>query len=100
MSARGTSNGNESGSAADRRARKLWLLFEFGDGCYAMCAFGCGAVLTFETLTVDRYPLRRADGGTYRRGNIRPACGPCNSSDGAREMHRRRGHTLRKAVAA
>jgi len=82
---RGTSNGNARGGSADRRARKLWLLSapEFGgDGEKVPCAFGCGALLTFETITVDRFPVPGCRGGTYRRGNIRPACGGCNSFHG------------------
>lgn len=91
---RGTTNRNERGSAQSRRARKTWLLATFGDGATCPCSFGCGTMLTFETLTVDRHPLRKHDGGTYRRGNIRPACGFCNSQDGSTEMHLRKGHSL------
>jgi hypothetical protein len=80
---RGTSNTNARGSAADRRARRVWLVQEFGDGITVACAFGCGAVLTVETVSVDRYPIPGCQGGTYRRGNIRPACGMCNSVYGA-----------------
>ena len=79
---RGNSNKNVSGSSYDRRARKRWLLGEFGDGVTALCSFDCGTVLTFETLTVDRHPLPGRDGGRYVHGNIRPACMPCNESDG------------------
>lgn len=42
----------------------------------------CGTMLTFETLYVDRFPVTGAEGGRYVRGNIRPACGPCNSYHG------------------
>lgn len=39
--------------------------------------YRCGDLLVFCTLTVDRIiPGRK--GGTYRRNNIRPACGTCN----------------------
>jgi len=79
---RGTSNGNARGSAAARRARKLWLLMTFGDGTSAPCSFGCGTVLTLETITVDRYPIPGCQGGRYVQGNIRPACGTCNSVNG------------------
>ena len=75
---RGTTNRNDRGSASQRRVRKLWLLAEFGDGTTAPCGFGCGTALTFETVTVDRFPLPGCRGGRYVRGNIRPACGPCN----------------------
>lgn len=79
---RGTSNGMSRGGAPARRARKHWLLETFGDGRTALCSFGCGTVLTFETLTVDRYPVPGCRGGRYVRGNIRPACQPCNSTNG------------------
>lgn len=80
---RGTSNGNAAGSSYARRRRKLWLLATFGDGTTAPCSFdGCEEVLTFETLTVDRFPVAGVDGGTYKRGNIRPACAFHNSQGG------------------
>jgi hypothetical protein len=79
---RGTTNRDARGSAAARRDRKRWLLVEFGDGVQAPCGFGCGTVLTFETITVDRHPIPGCRGGRYVRGNIRPACGPCNSIHG------------------
>ena len=79
---RGTTNRNERGSAHSRRVRKLWLLGEFGDGTTAPCAFGCGTVVSFETITVDRFPIPGCQGGKYIRGNIRPACGPCNERHG------------------
>lgn len=83
---RGTSNGNAAGSAAQRRARRVWLLGEFGDGVTAPCSIAlpeiCAGRVDIATLTVDRHPVPGCDGGTYRRGNIRPACGPCNATDG------------------
>lgn len=82
LTVRGTSNRNDRGSALSRRRRKAWLLAEFGDGTSAPCAFGCGTVLTFATITVDRFPVAGVDGGRYVRGNIRPACAPCNSRHG------------------
>lgn len=87
--ARGTSNANQRGSAKDRRARKQWLLDTFGDGTVAPCFVdGCTAVLTFDTITVDRIQLG-VDGGSYRRNNIRPACGPHNASEGSKARHAR-----------
>lgn len=111
MSRRSSSNGNESGSAEDRRRRKLWLLetfradvdawvFSFSDGSISVVepntwpsetllnpfvrslrmacrCYRCGRLLIFETLTVDRI-IPGKKGGTYRRNNIRPACGTCN----------------------
>lgn len=82
MSRRGTTNTNVRGSSYDRRRRKQWLLDTFGDGTTAPCSFdGCEKMLTFKTMTVDRFPLAGEDGGTYKRNNIRPACGPCNFAD-------------------
>jgi hypothetical protein len=79
---RGTTNRNARGGSPARRARRQWLVDTFGDGATVGCAFGCGAVLTVDTVTADRYPVPGCNGGTYRRGNIRPACGPCNSRHG------------------
>lgn len=82
---RGTSNGNVSGNARDRRRRKQWLLDTFGDGefvaCFRQISPKCLHVLDFATLTVDRI----APGlqfGRYVRGNILPVCGSCNSIAG------------------
>jgi len=79
---RGTSNTNARGNAEQRRRRKVWLLETFGDGETVPCAFECGRMLTLATITVDRFPIPGCDGGTYRRGNIRAACGTCNYSHG------------------
>lgn len=93
---RGTSNGNAAGSAEDRRRRRAWLVETFradvdADNCSPPCptvngvpacrCYRCGVLLTADTLTVDRI-LPGCRGGTYRRNNIRPACGPCNSATG------------------
>ena len=43
------------------------------------CAFGCGDLLTWETATLDRYPIMGMHGGKYEWGNIRLACSGCNS---------------------
>lgn len=77
---RGTTNRNARGSVYDRAARRAFLLTAFGDGTTAPC-YRCGTELTDSTITVDRIVPGR-DGGTYRRANIRPACGPCNSETG------------------
>lgn len=82
-SKRGTSNSNSRGSAKDRRIRKQWLLDFFGDGTHAKCSF-CPTLVDFDTISVDRYPIPGCEGGTYKRGNIRPACESCNSSDGGK----------------
>lgn len=74
------------GSAEDRRRRKSYLLTTYGDGYTAPCAF-CHAELSWETVTVDRFPIPGREGGRYTRDNIRPACGPCNSDDGWQAQH-------------
>lgn len=83
MSDRGTSNKNSRGSSYDVRRRKQWLLDTFGDGTHVDCALGCGIVLDFGTVTVDRI-VPGALGGRYVQGNIRPACQSCNSIEGNR----------------
>jgi hypothetical protein len=80
VSGRGTSNGNVRGNNRDRAARRTWLLNAYGDGKTAPC-YRCGKALTDSTITVDRI-LPGVLGGRYVRGNIRPACGPCNSETG------------------
>lgn len=104
---RGTTNGNARGSAEGRRRRREWLvqtyradedvwvlldrdgqpMFYIGvqvgtEGAQPACrCYRCGLLLTTETVTVDRIKPG-CQGGTYRRENIRPACGPCNSETG------------------
>lgn len=94
MRARGTTNRNARGGSPARRARRIWLVSEKagfgGDGEKVPCAFGCGAILTVETVTADRHPIAGIDGGTYKRSNIRPACIRCNSADGGHLAARRR----------
>lgn len=85
---RGTSNTNDRGSAESRRRRKQWLLDEFGNGTSCPCAT-CWTKLTFDTITVDRYPIAGVDGGRYVHGNIRPQCALCASRQGARMAHAR-----------
>lgn len=74
---RGTTNTNSRGSSSDRRARKQWLCDEYGDGKSAPC-FSCDKTLPLgPRLEADRI-IPGILGGTYRRSNIRPACGECN----------------------
>lgn len=97
---RGTSNANDRGSAEDRKRRRAWLVENFradadllrlygaevatlqGMGEPACRCYRCGSLLTVDTVTVDRI-VPGCQGGTYRRNNIRPACGRCNSVTGA-----------------
>lgn len=105
---RGTTNGNARGNAEDRRRRREWLVETYradvdaypevadrsywhgtrlGLGVRACRCYRCGVLLTVETVTVDRI-IPGCQGGTYRRNNIRPACGPCNSETGSRVRSR------------
>lgn len=104
--ARSTTNRNRRGSAAQRRRRRAWLVDTFradvdirllgpdrvvplilndpaprGDGLPACRCYRCGTLLHAGTVTVDRI-IPGIRGGTYRRNNIRPACGTCNSETG------------------
>ena len=102
---RGTSNTNQRGSAEDRRRRRVWLIQTWPADIpgFARC-FRCGRLvynpddaeepaiwatrLALEgtgseprPLSVDRI-VPGCQGGTYRRGNIRPCCELCNSTLG------------------
>lgn len=85
---------DKRGNAEDRRRRKLYLLNTYGDGNTAPCAF-CRAPLTFDSVTVDRFPIPGHKGGRYTRDNIRPACGSCNSEDGGRQ-----GNEIKRGMQA
>lgn len=92
---RSTTNRHVTGNSYDRRRRKQWLLDTFGDGISAPCSLACHpaclAIVTFATIWVDRI-IPGCEGGTYRRDNIQPACGPCNMSDGGKiGVARKRG---------
>jgi hypothetical protein len=103
---RGTTNGNARGGSDDRRRRREWLVATYRanrdvitidlfhgplvievasgtEGAAPACrCYRCGALLTADTVTVDRI-TPGCQGGTYARTNIRPACGTCNSQTGA-----------------
>lgn len=79
---RGTSNSNDRGGSHSRRRRRIWLIAAWGDGTHVLCVF-CGAILTEATVTVDRI-IPGVLEGSYERGNIRPACLSCNSTEGNR----------------
>jgi len=103
---RGTSNGSVRGSSYDRQRRRAWLMKTYASNIpgYVRC-YRCGHLLYndddggpdfVESLIHDPIPLTidrivpGIQGGTYRRSNIRPACGPCNSETGATTRRRRR----------
>lgn len=58
-------------------------LFSVALGAGVPCCrcYRCGRLLTVDVVTADRI-IPGIEGGTYRRNNIRPACGPCNSTTG------------------
>lgn len=77
--------GEKRGNTRNRRARKLWLLATFdpelGDDmarCRLVLSDRCLGLLDYATITADRI----VRGGSYARGNIRPACGPCQHRQG------------------
>lgn len=80
---RGTSNSNHRGSSYTRRKRREWIVVTFAsDLGPGICrCYRCGIGLTVDTVTVDRI-VPGCQGGKYVRGNIRPACGGCNSHTG------------------
>lgn len=73
----GTFGPDLRGNYKDRAARKRWMLKTFGNGKTAKCVH-CGKTVNYDTLTADRI-IPGCEGGRYRRDNIQPSCGPCNS---------------------
>lgn len=84
---RGRSNGNESGSSKDRRARRAWLVTPEagfgGDGLKVLCQVCFGLYVTVEDMVVGRITAG-VEGGTYRRDNVRPECSGCSCREGQR----------------
>jgi len=82
---RSTSNSNTRGSAESRRRRRRWLVEHFGDGVHVACHLQisryCEYVCDEDSVSPDRLVLG-ADGGSYRRSNIQPACQPCQREQG------------------
>lgn len=97
-SSRGTSNKNQTPNSAHRRRLRQHCIDRDGNGTTVLCAFDCGTELTVETATLDRYPIGGHAGGTYRKDNVRAACGSCNSRHGSLDMHVRLGHTIRSVT--
>lgn len=83
MRNRGRSNGNEAGSAKQRRRRRQWLLNTFGDGERALCHVCREVWVDIATMFVGRI-VPGHQGGTYRRTNVRPECQRCSCVEGAR----------------
>ena len=114
---RGTTNRNERGNTAQRRKRREWLVATYranvdlqrdvdmftgaevehevpnGHGEPTCRCYRCGDLLTVDTVSADRI-VPGCEGGKYVKGNIRPACMPCQMSTGGVLGN------LRKAVAS
>ncbi|WP_217996825.1 HNH endonuclease [Nocardioides jensenii] len=127
LTRRGTSNSDQRGSSYTRRRRREWLVktyranrdvtvpkpgvIENGGSLPggrislrddvidvpACRCYRCGALLTVDTVTVDRI-IPGCKGGTYRRDNIRPACGDCNSETGGPLANGREHQAAKKAA--
>lgn len=86
--------GDKRSSSYTRRRRRTWLLQEFDPDlgpdkvrCHLFGLSGhCLQYLDINTLTVDRIE----PGGSYARDNIRPACKPCQNTQGALITRERR----------
>lgn len=96
---RGTSNSNERGNTATRRVRRNYLTRVYASDVAGHCrCYRCGLLLCdapdscnrgCAKLTVDRV-TPAVMGGRYKRDNIRPACGACNSTVGGALSGKRR----------
>jgi hypothetical protein len=71
------SGGEKRGNSRDRSARKLWMLWHFGDGVQCQCVH-CGCTLDYGSVEADRI----VPGGSYRRDNVQPSCRTCNAQRG------------------
>ena len=76
---------DKRGSNKARKVRRAWLLLTFDPDlgpdrarCHLKLSAWCEQVVDTVTLSVDRIEL----GGSYRRGNIQPACKPCQDRQG------------------
>lgn len=65
--------GDKRGNASQRRARKSFLLREWGNGSFCPCIY-CGVSLDSASVEADRI----IPGGSYGRHNVIPACRACN----------------------
>lgn len=77
--------GEKRGNSRDRARRRAWLLATFDADlgpdrarCWLDLSPVCLQEVDARTLTVDRI----RPGGSYSRGNIQPACRPCQIHQG------------------
>ena len=84
-----TSHANERGNAAQRRARKVRLVADYGwpdevePEWSLACCWLCAVPMVMAEITVDR-ALPGIQGGTYAYTNCRPCCLACNLERGGR----------------
>lgn len=94
MGVNGRPCGDPRGSAAQRRARKVWLLSPAagwgGDGETVPC-WECDVLLEIDDVFADRI-IPGEDGGRYVKANVAPHCSLCSGRQG-----QRRTIALRKA---
>lgn len=76
---------DKRGNNKSRKVRRAWLLLTFDPDlgperarCRLKLSAWCEQVVDAVTLSVDRLEM----GGSYRRGNIQPACKPCQDKQG------------------
>lgn len=81
---RGTTNTNVRGSSRDRARRRRWLVEQFGDGEHVACFLQLSRHCLWVLDDTDVSPDRIVPGGSYRRGNIQPACLPCQCVQGGK----------------
>ena len=94
------SNKNRRPNSYASRALKTWMLSEFGDGITVHCHGSCGRTnLFYSEFTKDLYPIPARRGGKYVKGNVRPLCQSCNSSEGARSAAAERRAAKDKRLA-
>ena len=74
-----TTHANARGNSTDRKRRRAWILWYFGNGKTAPC-WECKTRVDMQTMVVDRI----IPGGSYRRNNIRPHCWECSTRQGYR----------------
>lgn len=103
--ARGSTNSNTRGNSKQRAARRRRLLERDGTGPdgIALCST-CPTIVDFDTMTVDCWPVPRADGGQYgfsvkSDGGTRIQCERCACRQGGL-MGSARREAKRKATFA
>lgn len=94
---------DKRGSSRARKRRRAWLLETFDPelgpdkaACRLRLSAECLAIVDAITLSVDRIEI----GGSYARGNIQPACKPCQDKQGGLEAVKANGYMIDEYRAA